>query len=140
MNTSGQIGRPGDETELQIYETFFDTVKLLLERRITLIAEAAFQHKLWAPKLLLLREIAHIRIVLCAVNPELARLRHIERGLSDPARTRFHHDPAVQAARKGCQLPIGDYDPPRLDIPTLTVDTSEGYQPALEAIVSFVCA
>jgi predicted kinase len=136
---SGGGGKPGDDIGRRVYEVFFDTVKLLLSHRITLVAEAAFQHKLWAPKLELLREIARIRIVLCAVDPELARARHIERGLADPDRERFHEDRVVRAAREGRAEPIGEYDPPRLDVPMLTVDTSDGYQPAFETIVSFAC-
>jgi hypothetical protein len=122
-----------------VYEVFFDTVTFLLSHRITLVAEAAFQHKVWTPKLERLREIARIRIVLCTIDPALARSRCIERGLADRARERFHHDPAVREAREGRELPIGNYDPPRLDVPTLMVDTSDGYQPAFETILSFVC-
>ena len=140
VNTTGQVGEPGDAIAWHVYEAFFDTVKLLLGHRITVVAEAAFQHKAWAPKLEPLREIARIRIVLCAVDPELARWRHIQRGLADPARERFHHDRPVQAAREGRALPLDDYDPPHLDVPTLTVDTTDGYRPALEAIVSFARA
>ena len=139
VNTTGQMGAPGDETERRLYDLFFDTVKLLLTHRVTLVAEAAFQHKLWAPKLEPLEEIARVRIVVCTVDPQLARSRHIERGLADPDRERFHHDRAYQAAREGVELPIGDYDPPHLDVPTLTVDTSDAYQPAFETIVSFAC-
>jgi predicted kinase len=136
VNTAAQ----GDDLAWPVYETFFDVVKLLLTRRITLVAEAAFQHKLWAPKLEPMREIARIRIVLCNVDPELARSRHVERGLADPARERFHDDRAWQAAREGVALSTSDYDPPRLDVPTLRVDTSNGYRPALEAIAAFACA
>ena len=143
VNTTGQtggVGAPSDDIARQVYDAFFDTLNLLLNHRITLVAEAAFQHKVWAPKLQPLPEIARIRIVLCSIDPELARSRHIARGLADPARERFHGDAAVQAARQGRELPIGDYDPPHLDVPTLTVDTSNGYQPAFQSIVSFACA
>jgi len=136
VNTTAQ----GDDVAWPVYETFFDVVKLLLTRRITLVAEAAFQHKLWAPKLEPLREIARIRIVLCDVDPELAHTRHVERGLADPARERFHDDRAWQAAREGVARSSNDYDPPQLEVPTLNVGTSNGYQPALEAIAAFACA
>jgi predicted kinase len=141
VNTTGRSegsADSGGDIAWAVYETFFDTVKLLLDRQITLVAEAAFQHKLWASKLEPLRSIARIRIVVCDIDPELARSRHIERGLADPSRERFHGDPAVQAAREGRSLPIGEYDPPRLDVPTLSVDTTTGYQPGMESIVSFV--
>ncbi len=137
VNTAGDSGAAEDEVGREIYATFFETIELLLRRRITLVAEAAFQHKLWGPKLEPLREIARVRIVVCSVDPELARARHIERGLADPGRERFHGDHAVQAAREGRVLPIGAYDPPRVDVPTLAVDTSDGYRPGFEAIVSF---
>jgi predicted kinase len=86
VNTTGETGNPADDIARKVYETFFDTIKLLLSRRITLVAEAAFQHKVWAPRLEPLREIARIRIVLCTIDPELARSRHIERSLADPER------------------------------------------------------
>jgi hypothetical protein len=135
VNTTAQR----DDVAWPVCETFFDVVKLLLTRRITLVAEAAFQHKLWAPKLEPLREVARIRIVLCDVDPELAHSRHVQRGLADPARERLH-DRAWQAAREGVAPSSRNYDPPHLDVPTLRVDASNGYQPNLEAIAAFACA
>jgi hypothetical protein len=67
----------------------------------------------------------------------LARARHIARDLADPGRKRFHGDSAVQAARERSELPIDVYDPPHLGVPILSVDTTEGYKPAFESIVSF---
>ena len=61
----------------------------------------------------------------------------ISRKPSDPER--FRGDRPV-AAREGRDLPIGGYDPPHLDVPTLHVDTTDGYKPTFEAIVSFVLA
>jgi predicted kinase len=137
VNTTGNAGTPGDDIGRQIYETFFETLNLLLTHRITLVAEAAFQHKLWAPKLEPLQKIASLRIIHCEIDPKLARSRHIERGLADPSRERFHGDLAIQAFREGRELPIETYDPPHLDVPTLNVDTSDGYNPTLQSIVSF---
>ena len=137
VNTTGDMGTPGGEVELKVYETFFDTIELLLDRGVTLIAEAAFQHKLWAPKLEAIRATAQVRIIVCDLDAPLASRRHIDRGLADPQRERFHHDRAVQAAREGIQLPIGEYDPPHLLVPTLTVDTSDGYHPDLDSIAAF---
>ena len=123
--------KPGSEIERLVYEAFFDTIKLLLRHRITLVAEAAFQHKNWAPKLEPLREIARIRVVVCSIYSHLARSRHRERSQTDPDRARFHHDRSMHISRYGTEVPISDYDPPRLDVPTLTVDTSDGYRPPL---------
>jgi predicted kinase len=126
-----------DAIQRHTNDAFFETIELLLSRGVTLIAEAAFQHKLWAPRLEPLRGIASTRIIVCTVDPTLARSRHIERGLADPERERFHGDRPVQAAREGQQLPIGSYDPPSFDVPTLVVDTTDGYRPQFESIVSF---
>jgi predicted kinase len=128
--TTGHAGEGGDEIARQVYQVFFETIELLLRRQITLVAEAAFQHKVWAPKLEPLRDTARIRIVLCDIDPKLAQSRRHERGSADPDRKRFHPDVTLPA----------DYDPPHLDVPTLKVDTSDGYRPNLEAIRSFVCA
>jgi predicted kinase len=126
-----------DEIQRLANDAFFDAIELLLRRGVTLMAEAAFQHHLWAPRLELLRGIANLRIIVCSVDPTLARSRHIERGLADPQRERFHGDAVVAAAREGRTLPIGDYVPPNLDLPTLVVDTSDGYRPGLDEVVAF---
>lgn len=140
VHTTGIGGAPADDLAGNVYEAFFETVNLLLSHRITLVIEAAFQHKLWVPKLEPLREIAQVRIVLCTVDPELARARQIERDRSDQTRAWFHHNKLAQAVRNGSNLPLMRYDPPRLDVPTLTVDTSEGYDPDFETIVLFALA
>jgi hypothetical protein len=46
----------------------------------------------------------------------------------------------VVAAREGRELSIGEYEPPRLDVPILYVDTTDGYKPSLEEIVAFAVA
>ena len=140
VNTTGKIGEPGDDVQLQVSNTLFDSVKLLLERRVTVVAEAAFQHKVWAPRLEPLLNISMLRIILCDIDPHLARTRHVERGLADPAREQFHHDYAVGIARSGGDwrsLPIAMYEAPQMDVPMLTVDTSNGYKPTFEEIVAF---
>jgi len=128
---------PDDAGKLA-YEAFFDTINLLLRHRVTLIAEAAFQHKLWAPKLQPLREIADVRIVLCTVDPQLARLRRVERFRTDPPRAQFHPDPTIE--QNSAAKALEDYHPPQLDVPTLTVNTSNEYQPPFDDIVRFACS
>ena len=80
VNTAGEAPAAGDAIGRQVYEAFFETMTLLLRHRITLVAEAAFQHKLWSPKLEPLRSIARLRIVVCTIDPRLARSRHIAAG------------------------------------------------------------
>lgn len=128
----------GKDVNQSIYNTFFEILEFLLIKQITLVAEAAFQHHLWATPLERLLQISEIKIVICMVDPHLARSRFVQRGLSDPNRLRFHGDWGVRAAQEGIELPPGDYHPPLLPIPTLEVDTSNGYFPNLDNIEAFL--
>lgn len=127
----------GPDINRRLYAIFFETVEFVVSRGLSVVIEAAFQHKLWAPKLTSLAEAARVSIVVCTVDPQLARSRWLERGLADTARERFHGDNAVHAAKHDIELPVEDYDPPNMDLPILTVDTTHGYNPALDQIVSF---
>src|SRR3954447_12417940 len=60
INTTGERDSPGDQSARLVCDAFFETLTLLLTRRITLVAEAAFQHKVWAPKLEPLRDMARV--------------------------------------------------------------------------------
>jgi predicted kinase len=143
VHATGELGEPGGEAQRRATDAFFDAVTVLVGRGVTVVAEAAFQHHVWAPRLELLRRSARVRLVVCEVAPEVARTRHVERGLADPAREQFHHDHVVRVARAGGDwrgLPIGTYEPPRSDFPTLVVDTADGYRPAFAEIVAFARA
>lgn len=137
INTIKTVEKIEDRAKWHVYDTFFGVVELLLTNNITLVAEAAFQHKLWIPKLELLKNIAEIKIIYCRIDSKLARLRFIQRGLSDPQRVFFHGEKAVQAVKEGI-LPISNYNPPVMNVPTLTVNTSDGYEPKIAEIVSFI--
>ena len=130
VHAAGGAGLPDDAPDLQRRATdaFFDALALLLGRGVTVVAEAAFQHRVWAPRLEPLLGVARVRVVLCDVDAARALARRLARGAADPERARLHPEAAGGA---------GTYDPPRLEVPTLRVDTSDGYEPALEAIVAF---
>jgi len=129
--TMGDTGEQRTGLARRATDAFFDALALLLDRGVTVVAEAAFQHKVWAPRLESLRAVARVRIVLCEIDAERALARRVARGVADPARPRFHPErPANDGSGAG-------YDPPRLDVPTLQVDTSDGYQPAFETVVDF---
>ena len=136
VNTIGEIQESSQDIQGQAYQAFFDVIELLLKYRVTLIAEAAFQHERWAQRLEPMKPLAHIRIILCTIDPELAQARNLGRSLADPGRERFHgKGPALAAEEGGSATQV--YDPPHLGVPTLEVDTTNGYKPAFESIVSF---
>ena len=127
--TIGHAGETGGDIQLHATDAFFAALALLLDRSVTVVAEAAFQHKVWASRLEPLLSVARVRIVLCELDPERALARRIARGQADPERARFH-----PSNRPGGTV---SYDPPQLEVPTLRVDTSDGYLPEFEAIVEF---
>lgn len=137
LNTTGETSSPGDAIAWTVYGLFFDTVALMLQNNVTLVAEAAFQHKRWALKLEPLRAIARIKIIHCLIDPELARVRRMKRLQAEPERARFHDERGAMQETSERSTPKSIYDPPRLDVPTLTVDTSDGYLPVFAEIVAF---
>ena len=138
INTLKSSGQSHSDINGYIYTTFFSTVELLLNKRVTLVAEAAFQHKVWLPKLEALRKVARIRLIHCTIDPQLAKSRFVERSTMDAERVQYHDDLTVEAAREAIERLIETYEPPQMNVPTLVVNTTDGYQPSLTEIVSFI--
>lgn len=136
VRTAGDGGAPEGDQDLtrRATDAFFDALALLLGHGVSVVAEAAFQHKVWAPRLEPLHAVARVRVVLCELDAERALARRVARGAGDPRRARFHPE---GAGGDRPAMSAGGYDPPRLEVPMLRVDTSDGYRPAFEAIVEF---
>jgi hypothetical protein len=107
-------------------------LELLVRAGVTTVAEAAFQDHVWRPRLEPLLDLARLRIVNCTVDPDLALRRIWQRARDNPLR-RAHADP-------GPKRPSGPAAFTRisLDVPSLEVDTADGYRPGLDQIVAFV--
>jgi predicted kinase len=119
------------EEIISVNNAFFGAVGLLLESGITVVAEAAFQHKLWAPQYERLAGRARVVIIQCAADAATANRRYAERREKDPLRVYFHGDsPAVDEKTP--------YDPPRFPAPLLEVDTADSYRPGIPEICLFV--
>jgi hypothetical protein len=122
-------------------ETFFDTVLFLLARKISLIIEAAFQHRVWQPRMDALTTSAKVCFVICSIDPEIAVRRHLHRGLDDPKREFYHGDKQVTDYwGQGILKSAGDYDSPAFDLPTIEVSTLDGYSPWLNTVCDFAHA
>jgi predicted kinase len=125
------------DTNKKVTEVFFQTLEFLLSNNVSIIAEAAFQHKVWEPEIRRMENSVDQFMIICEVSPELAAERHLQRGLENPQREFFHGDNRVVHYKKtGVLLPAGDYEPPSVDIPTIKVSTEEGYAPNLKDISS----
>jgi predicted kinase len=132
------VAAPGDELNLRTLPAFFQVLELLLSAGVTTVAEAAFQDRLWRPRLQPLGEIADIRVVHCQVVAETALARIRRRLEENPAR-RAHADSFLGDGEVHAVGHDG-FDRVRLDVPQLEVDTSDGYRPGLDEIVAFANA
>ena len=110
-------------------EVFFRTIGLLLTNKVSVIAEAAFQHGVWKPEITKFQKYADVLVIICEIDAEVAAKRHLERGLNDPRRGFFHGDKQTEGVS-----PPAEYEPPILEVSTIKVCTLNGYNPELYEI------
>ena len=132
----GFVPAVGDELAARTLPVFFGLLELLLGAGVTTVAEAAFQDRVWRPRLEALRGLAELRIVHCVVDADVA-LERIRRRRADNPLRRAHVDSAAQydtALRMGHDT----FDRVSIEAPQIEVDTTDGYRPGLSEIVAFV--
>ena len=125
---------PGDELTQRTLPVFFAVLELLLRAGVTTVAEAAFQDHLWRPRLEPLRGLARIRVVHCTVGADVAFGRIARRGQENPLRW-VHAEPGDAAVHEAAH---SAFRPVSVDVPSLEVDTADGYRPSFGQILSFV--
>jgi predicted kinase len=130
----GFTAGPGDELTRRTNPVFFAVLDLLLRAGVTTVAEAAFQDRVWRPRLEPLRDLARIRVVHCHVGAGVAAARIIRRAQDNPLR-RAHPGPRGQAEREAAHRA---FRPVSIDAPALDVDTEDGYRPPFGQILSFI--
>jgi predicted kinase len=137
LSTPGHRSGPDDPLNRPTLHAFFAVLRVLVESGVTAVAEAAFQDRLWRPHLEPLTALARIRVIRCTTPAPLAYARIAERAAQNPHRA-AHGDQALLAAIATGAHSLDSFVPISLDTPTLTVDTSTGYTPALPEIAAFV--
>ncbi|MDE3250847.1 MAG: ATP-binding protein [Bacteroidota bacterium] len=126
---------PGNALNLYIYNRFFELIKSSLSKGKPVIAEAAFQHPLWEPKLPELSDKSSIYIVHCRVEPIIAKERFMRRLLEQPERRLVHDDHRPE----NMSCIAANYHYLETPAPTLSVDSSGGrYEPGLDTILHFI--
>ena len=124
------------ETNGLVSELFFGIVNQYLASNVSVVIEAAFQHKVWEPRMSQILELASPWIILCSTDEAVAARRHLERGLENSNREYFHGDNRVAHFRKtGEVLSPGSYAAPKFDVPTIQVSTDGEYVPSVDDIV-----
>lgn len=126
----------GDRLTQRTLPTFFRVLHLLLEQGVTVVAEAAFQNKVWKPNLEPLAELAELRVVQCHTAPAMARDRIAEHAAS---RTAHADAPLLKALENGWDY-FDNFHRLEMPLPSIDVDTTSGYSPRVEAILAFINA
>lgn len=126
----------GDPLTRRTYSTFFDVLELLLTDEVSVVAEAAFQHQAWEPKLERLMDRATLRVVQCHTHPATAEKRILERASQRTA----HADTALLESIRAGQDIFATFERLAVPAPSMDVDTTSGLEPDLEAILGFINA
>ncbi|KPM53258.1 hypothetical protein ACG83_27645 [Frankia sp. R43] len=126
-----------DPLNIPTLHAFFGVLETLTKAGVTLVAEAAFQDRLWTPHLEPLTAHADVRIIRATVDPAVAHQRIATRAGLDPHRA-AHGDQNLLDDIAAGRHALDAFADIRLDLPRLTVDTSDGYHPGPEAITAFL--
>lgn len=129
-----------DEVTRLAFDAFFRTLELMLSDSVSVVADAAFQNQRWMTGLERLNTVADMRVIHCETHPDLARQRLTERQIKAPDTPGARR--AARARRTDAHaLPVpDDFQPLALAAPALRVNTTDGYDPGLDEIVSFLRA
>ncbi|WP_216911575.1 AAA family ATPase [Nocardia noduli] len=119
--------------DIPVLTAFFATLTVLAEARIGVVAEAAFQDRLWRPNLQPLAEIADIRVVHCTAPTLVTRARMTRRMGADPHRHAHNDADRIASIDAGADT----FVPIAMDVPTLIIDTTEGYRPDITTVLRF---
>ena len=133
----GFRGGPGDPLTQRTLPLFFEVVRLLLDGGVTVVAEAAFQDRLWRPGLAPLVETAELRIIRCKVDPSVS----FERATARSALTHHvqaHGDSTLGRTFADWRQASESFEYIGLTSPSIDVDTTTGYEPSLNEILEFV--
>jgi predicted kinase len=131
-------GAHGDPLTQRTLPLFFDVLRVLLTGGVTVVAEAAFQDRLWRPGLEPLTDLAQLRIVHCNVDAGVSFERAARRAAASDARRRAHGDSTLGKALEDWQRAHASFDRISIPAPSIHVDTTDGYVPDLAVIVDFV--
>lgn len=134
--TPGFEPGPDDPLNQRTLAAFFDVLGVLLRAGVTVVAEAAFQDRLWRPNLEPLADLAQIRVIRCTVDAAVAHDRIAHRAEHSTHRAAHADHDLLQAIAAG-EHSVDSFVPICLDVPTLMVDTTHGYDPSVQDVVAF---
>ena len=127
-----------DAVSRQAFRTFFEVLRLLVTAGVTVVAEAAFQDKLWRLGLEPLLNLADMRVIHCVADSALARERIIKRLAEYPTSRASHLDRELLEQLDSGKLSLETFQPLSIAAPSIRVDTTNRYHPDLDQIIGFI--
>ena len=119
-----------------LFDLFYEFVDAYLQRRVSVIAEAAFRSDMAATELLGRQDLARLKLIRCATSGTAWFDRFRSRG----SRPGHVDDEFVRRTLASGGPNSATYQLDLAGVPTLDVDTTSGYEPELETIVAFAAA
>jgi predicted kinase len=116
------------------FRVLFAVSQSLLDAGAGIVLEGPFSHPQADAELRALGRGARPMLIHCVAPTELVLARYRDRYESGQ-RHPGHFDGAVLPGL-AARIQAGEFDAPLLDVPTLIVDTRDGYDPTLDQIVS----
>jgi predicted kinase len=132
--TTGVTVQQGTAEALRLFDLFYDVVDAYLERGISVVAEAAFRADIAPDELLERTSAERLLLIRCVTNDEVWFRRFRDRG----HRPGHRDGDFITRMESGGGPTSATYLPDLPGIPTLDVDTTDGYAPPFEQIVSFI--
>jgi hypothetical protein len=105
---------------------------------VTVVAEAAFQDRVWRPGLEPLTELAQLRIVQCHVEHAVSFERASRRAAESEHRRKAHGDSTIGRQAEDWARAFESFERVSIVAPSIDVDTTDGYAPGLSQIVEFI--
>jgi predicted kinase len=125
----------GDALTEPTFTLFFDVLRLLLGGGVTVVAEAAWQDRLWRRGLEPIADLARLRIVQCHADAAVARERRRTAAESGGGKA---YARLIGDELEDWQRAYASFERVSIPAPSIDVDTTDGYAPDLAAIVEFV--
>lgn len=137
-----ELGTPDRAASRQIgrasYAVLFEIAANLLDATVGVIVESNFRRGHSEPDLLPLVKRASAILLHCRISHDETVRRYLHRATHED-RHAGHFD-QLAVADLAQDLTAGKYEPLNLDVPTLVIDTTDGYSPDLNQIGRFVAS
>jgi len=125
----------GDPLTQRTVTLFFDVIAALLAGGVTVVAESAFVDERWRSGIEPVAGLAQLRIVQCHVDAAVGRQR---RDAARAAGSGKSHALLIGEELEDWEEAYRSFERLSIPAPSIDVDTTDGFQPDIEAIVAFI--